>query len=203
MSEAANAEAAPPEATETTAAATAAGDLNRAAEANASEAAAPAAAPEDFSVPVPEGAEAFAGEFEKFSADMDGWLKANPNATAREALAEAASRQARMAGESQAAVMQQHADQLGAWEAELKADKDFGGEAFDANVGLAIKGLDAVGSPALRQVLDQTGMGSHPEVVRAFKKVGELVADAPFATAAQPAQSAKSLGERMYPNMKQ
>lgn len=198
MSEADNAEATAPEAVETTAA-TPPADLTPPAEGAGAE----ATAAEDFSVAVPEGAEAFAGEFEKFSSDMDGWLKANPNATAREALAEAASRQARMAGESQAAMMQQHADQLGAWEAELKADKDFGGEAFDANVGLAIKGLDAVGSPALRQVLDQTGMGSHPEVVRAFKKVGELVADAPFATAAQPAQPAKSLGERMYPNMKQ
>lgn len=199
MSEAANAEAAPPEAAETTAAAPPVAELTPPAEGAGAE----AKAVEDFSVAAPEGAEAFSGDFEKFSADMNGWLKANPNATAREALAEAASRQARIAGESQAAVMQQHADQLGAWEAELKADKDFGGEAFDANVGLAIKGLDTVGSPALRQVLDQTGMGSHPEVVRAFKKVGELVADAPFATAAQPAQSAKSLGERMYPNMKQ
>lgn len=162
-----------------------------------------ASADEPFAIAAPEGAEAYQAEFDRFAGDMDGWLKANPNATARQALAEAANRQAKMVGDNQAAMAQQRSDQIGAWEGQLKADKDFGGEAYDANVATAIKGLEAVGSPELRQVLDQTGMGSHPEIVRAFKKVGELVADAPFATSAQPAQSAKSAASRMYPNMKQ
>lgn len=160
------------------------------------------AADEPFSVKAPEGAEAYQADFDKFAGDMDGWLKANPNASAREALAEAASRQARLVGESQAQAMAQRDQQISAWGDELKADKDFGGEAFDKNVATAIKGLEAVGSPELRQMLDQTGLGSHPEIVRAFKKVGELVADAPFATGAQPAQSA-SPAARMYPNMRQ
>lgn len=161
------------------------------------------AADEPFSVKAPEGAEAYQADFDKFAGDMDGWLKANPNASAREALAEAAARQAKLVGESQAQAMAQRDQQISAWGDELKADKDFGGEAFDKNVATAIKGLEAVGSPELRQMLDQTGLGSHPEIVRAFKKVGELVADAPFATGAQPAQSASSAAARMYPNMRQ
>lgn len=160
------------------------------------------AADEPFSVKAPEGSEAYQADFDKFAGDMDGWLKANPNASAREALAEAAARQAKLVGESQAQAMAQRDQQISAWGDELKADKDFGGEAFDKNVATAIKGLEAVGSPELRQMLDQTGLGSHPEIVRAFKKVGELVADAPFATGAQPAQSA-SPAARMYPNMRQ
>lgn len=88
-----------------------------------------------------------------------------------------------------------------AWGTELKADKDFGGEKFDANLATAIKGVEAVGSPELRALLDETGMGSHPEIVRAFWKVGQLTADAPFATGAQAAPPAKGIGERMYPNM--
>lgn len=159
-------------------------------------------ADEPFSVKAPEGSEAYQADFDKFAGDMDGWLKANPNASAREALAEAAARQAKLVGESQAQAMAQRDQQISAWGDELKADKDFGGEAFDKNVATAIKGLEAVGSPELRQMLDQTGLGSHPEIVRAFKKVGELVADAPFATGAQPAQSA-SPAARMYPNMRQ
>ena len=159
-------------------------------------------ADEPFSVKAPEGAEAYQADFDKFAGDMDGWLKANPNASAREALAEAAARQARLVGEAQTQAMAQRDQQISAWGDELKADKDFGGEAFDKNVATAIKGLEAVGSPELRQMLDQTGLGSHPEIVRAFKKVGELVADAPFATGAQPAQSA-SPAARMYPNMRQ
>ena len=160
------------------------------------------AADEPFSVKAPEGAEAYQADFDKFAGDMDGWLKANPNASVREALAEAAARQAKLVGESQAQAMAQRDQQISTWGDELRADKDFGGEAFDKNVATAIKGLEAVGSPELRQMLDQTGLGSHPEIVRAFKKVGELVADAPFATGAQPAQSA-SPAARMYPNMRQ
>lgn len=159
------------------------------------------AAAEDFALAPPEGAEAFASDFEAFSKDMDGWLKANPNASARDALAEAANRQARTASEAQAAFAQQRETQMAEWGESLKADKDFGGERFDQNLATAIKGVEAVGSPELRALLDETGMGSHPEIVRAFWKVGQLTADAPFATGAQGAPQAKSLAERMYPNM--
>lgn len=156
---------------------------------------------EPFALTPPEGAEAFGEDFAKFSADMDSWLKANPNASVKDALAEAANRQARLAGEAQAAFAQQREAQMAEWGNSLKADKDFGGEKFDQNLATAIKGVEAVGSPELRALLDETGMGSHPEIVRAFWKVGQLTADAPFATGTQPAPQAKSLAERMYPNM--
>lgn len=155
---------------------------------------------EAFTLAPPEGAEAFAEDFTKFATDMDGWLKANPNATAREALAEAANRQARTASDMQAQFAQQRESQMDEWAATLKADKDFGGEKFDQNIALAIKGVEAVGTAELRQLLDDTGLGSHPDVVRAFMKVGQLTADAPFVTGKQPEQQA-SLAARMYPNM--
>ena len=159
-------------------------------------------ADEPFSVKAPEGAEAYQADCDKFSEDMNGWRKANPNASSDELLQAVVARQVKLMGESQAQALEQRNQQISTWGDELKADKDFGGEAFDKNVATAIKGLEAVGSPELRQMLDQTGLGSHPEIVRAFKKVGELVADAPFATGAQPAQSA-SPAARMYPNMRQ
>lgn len=159
------------------------------------------AAAEPFVLDVPEGMEAFKGDFEAFSSDMDAWLKANPAASAREALAEAASRQARVASEKGASLAKDSATQVAAWADELKSDKEFGGSGYDGNIALAVKGVEAVGSPALRQLLDETGLGNHPDMVRAFRKVGQLVADAPFATGAQPPQQAKDLGARMYPNM--
>ena len=162
----------------------------------------PAPADEPFSVKAPEGAEEYQADIDKFSGDMVSWLKANPNASGYEILEEVVARQVKLMGEVKSQAMAQRNQQISTWEEELKADKDFGGEAFDKNVATAIKGLEAVGSPELRQMLDQTGLGSHPEIVRAFKKVGELVADAPFATGAQPAQSA-SPAARMYPNMRQ
>ena len=160
------------------------------------------AADEPFSVKAPEGAEEYQADIDKFSGDMVSWLKANPNASGYEILEEVVARQVKLMGEVKSQAMAQRNQQISTWEEELKADKDFGGEAYDKNVATAIKGLEAVGSPGLRQLLDETGLGSHSEIVRAFKKVGELVADAPFATGAQPAQSA-SPAARMYPNMRQ
>lgn len=167
--------------------------------------AAETAAPEAFAVTAPEGMEAFQGDFEKFSADMDGWLKANPNATAREALAEAAQRQARLATEGQGAVQEQmeaRNKRVTDWEASLKSDKEFGGEKFDENISIYLKGVEASFDNEARQALELTGLGSHPAFVRAFYEVGRKIADAPFATGAQPPQQAKDLGARMYPNMK-
>lgn len=167
---------------------------------------APAAdAPDAFAVAAPEGMEAFQGDFEKFSTDMDGWLKANPQATAREALAEAAQRQARVAADGQKSVKDQFEarnQKVTGWEAELKADKVFGGEKFDENVSLYLKGVEAHFDDEARQALELTGLGSHPAFVRAFWEAGRKIAEAPFATGAQPPQQAKDLGARMYPNMK-
>lgn len=162
--------------------------------------AAPDAAAEAFSVAVPEGAEAFAGDFETFSKDMDGWLKSNPQATAREALAEAAARQARVVGEQQQAFAQQRTQQLDAWAGDLRKDTEFGGEKFDANVATAVKGLDAVGTPELRQLLDQSGLGSHPDVVRAFWKVGQMVADTPVVTGKAGTSTRSNFAAALYGN---
>lgn len=169
--------------------------------ASADPAAATETAADAWVIPVPEGGEAFKGDIESFTTDMDGWLKANPNASAREALAEAVSRQGRIVAAQQEQMIQQREAQIGTWEKELKADNDFGGEKFEANVALARKGLEAVASPDLVQIMNDSGLGSHPAVVRAFHKVGTMVADTPFVTAAVTTDAPKSFGERMYPNM--
>ena len=145
-------------------------------------------------------ANSFAGDFETFSKDMDGWLKSNPQATAREALAEAASRQARVASEQQQAFAQQRTQQLNAWAGDLRKDTEFGGEKFDANIATAVKGLDAVGTPELRQLLDQSGLGSHPDVVRAFWKVGQMVADTPVVTGKAGTSTRSNFAAALYGN---
>lgn len=60
---------------------------------------------------------------------------------------------------------------------DLKADKDIGGSKFDASVAAAKKALTKYGTPELQKLLDDTGMGNHPEVVRAFAKVGAAMAE--------------------------
>lgn len=59
------------------------------------------------------------------------------------------------------------------WNRELREDKDFGGEKFAENVQYFLRGvkhLDASGE--LEALLEETGYGSHPGVVRAVARIG-------------------------------
>lgn len=67
------------------------------------------------------------------------------------------------------------------WKEEIKADPEFGGENFKENIALARSGLRAVmptdkeGAAALSELLDSSGFGNHPEVVKMFARIGRMV----------------------------
>lgn len=63
--------------------------------------------------------------------------------------------------------------QVGEWETALRGDAEFGGANFDANVAIAQQALAAYGTPELSAMLSESGLGTHPEVVRFFHKVGK------------------------------
>ncbi|WJR24953.1 hypothetical protein LU687_011400 [Pseudomonas asiatica] len=63
--------------------------------------------------------------------------------------------------------------QVGEWETALRNDAAFGGANFDANVAIAQQFLTDFGSPELSAFLAESGLGSHPEVVRMFHKAGK------------------------------
>jgi hypothetical protein len=89
------------------------------------------------------------------------------------------------------------ADQVKQHQATLR--KEWGQE-FDANLAVAQRGMARVASPAMKALLDETGLGNHPEFVKAFLAVGKMVSeDTPPAT--HTAAVRKSLEDRLYPNM--
>lgn len=63
--------------------------------------------------------------------------------------------------------------QVGEWETALRSDAEFGGANFEANVAVAQQFLTDFGSPELSAFLAESGLGSHPEVVRMFHKAGK------------------------------
>lgn len=105
----------------------------------------------------------------------------------------------RSAGSSDSAVAAQ-AKQVDTWVGELKNDPQFGGAQFEANVGIANKALGAFGSPELTQFFKETGLGSHPLLVKAFYNIGKEMGEGSIhkTTSDQPAE--RSIAERMYPN---
>ena len=61
------------------------------------------------------------------------------------------------------------------WVTEAKADPEIGGDAYAENVGIAKRGIDSFGTPKLVEVLEQTGLGSHPEFIRLFIRIGKTI----------------------------
>jgi hypothetical protein len=87
------------------------------------------------------------------------------------------------------------------WAEQARADKEFGGANLDANLGIAKKALDAFGSPELATLLNESGLGNHPDVVRAFYRVGKAISEDRLVTGnASPTTAAKDHASRLYPN---
>lgn len=92
--------------------------------------------------------------------------------------------------------------QVAKWAEEARADKDFGGDKFDANVADAKRGLatfDTDGS--IRAMLEETGYGSHPAVLKIFARVGKALGEDSLHHSTGGA-SEKPLAERFYGNNK-
>lgn len=67
--------------------------------------------------------------------------------------------------------------QMKTWQDEARADSVIGGDKFDEKVGRAKAALDKFGSPGLIQMLNDTGLGNHPDMIRFAYKVGLTLAE--------------------------
>lgn len=67
--------------------------------------------------------------------------------------------------------------QRNAWAEESRNDREFGGAALDANLAIAKKALDTYGTPEIRQLLETTGLGNNPEMIRFFWRVGRTLTE--------------------------
>ena len=82
------------------------------------------------------------------------------------------------------------------WTNSAKTDKEFGGDRLNENLGTAKKALEEFGTPELRTLLNDSGMGNHPEVIRAFYRIGKAMAEDSIVTGRT--SSAKSAADVLY-----
>lgn len=68
-------------------------------------------------------------------------------------------------------------EQVATWREDSKNDSEFGGDKFDENVKLAQSAVNKFGTPELKQLLEDYGVGNHPEMIRFMVKVGRLTAE--------------------------
>lgn len=69
------------------------------------------------------------------------------------------------------------------WEQKTRTDKELGGDKLPENLGVAKKALDRFGSPELVAWLKETGLGNHPELIRAFYRAGLQISEDKFVPA--------------------
>ncbi|EAB7110103.1 peptidase [Salmonella enterica subsp. enterica] len=63
------------------------------------------------------------------------------------------------------------------WAADVKADKEIGGDKLTGNLSVAQRALAQFGTPELKEYLEGTGLGNHPELVKAFIKIGKAMSE--------------------------
>lgn len=74
-----------------------------------------------------------------------------------------------------------------AWRETVKADKELGGDALPENLATAKSALEAFGTPELKKMLDDTGVGDNPEFIRFALRVGKANREHDFVKAGKPA----------------
>jgi hypothetical protein len=66
------------------------------------------------------------------------------------------------------------------WEGNSRTDKEFGGDKLNENLAVAKTALEKLGTPELRELIDGSGLGNHPEVIRLFYRVGKALSEDTF-----------------------
>jgi hypothetical protein len=149
-------------------------------------------APEKYEFSTPEGVELDQSVLGKFSE-----VAKKHNLTqdvAQDILSEMAPQLAAQQAEQFQAIRTQWVDQA-------KADKEFGGDGLQENLAVAKKAMDAFGSPELRELLNKSGFGDNPEVVRFFYRAGKAISEDKLVVGGRGDQNTSdSPAKRLFPN---
>lgn len=149
----------------------------------------PEGAPEKYEFKAPEGKEYDPQVLESFStAAKDANLSQEAAQKLIDSMAPA------LAQRQQAQVEAVHQD----WLEASKNDSEFGGDKLKENLVIAKKGYEFA-SPALRELMEKTHLGDHPEVVRLFIKIGKEISEDKFVGG--KATDAGSPETVLYPTM--
>ncbi len=90
-----------------------------------------------------------------------------------------------------------------AWSEATKIDKELGGEKLAENLAIASLAVKTYGTPELAQLLDQSGLGEHPEVIRVMHRISKalgLKGDSIVTTNTSGVAGEKDIAKTMFPN---
>lgn len=90
------------------------------------------------------------------------------------------------------------------WAEESKADKEFGGEQLSANMAHAQKAMTQFATPELKALLNDSGLGNHPELIRFMVRAGKALGEDNIVNsgASNAGNSSRTAAEVLYPSTK-
>ena len=83
-------------------------------------------------------------------------------------------------------------EQVRVWAQETRALYD------EEEISRAVRAADAFGGPELRQLLEETGLGNHPAIVRTFAAVGKRIAEDISVVGTAQANTDKTFTQALY-----
>ena len=63
------------------------------------------------------------------------------------------------------------------WAEQSQSDDEFGGENLTSNLEIAKSSLNAFGTDAFKSLLQESGLGNHPEVIRFMYRAGKAISE--------------------------
>ena len=125
--------------------------------------------PESYEFKMPEGMaldEAITGEFSDFAKE----LKLDQGQAQK-----VADLGVKLVQQAQAAQAEHSRTTVAQWAVDAKADPDIGGAKFNETMRMAAVARDAFATPKLNELLDASGFGNHPELIRLFSAIGRKI----------------------------
>lgn len=87
------------------------------------------------------------------------------------------------------------------WVEGVQSDKEIGGPKLQENLAVAKMAIEKFGTPELRTLLNETRLGNHPELIRAFYRAGKAISEDNFvAGGVRAAKGSRDPASSLYPN---
>lgn len=93
------------------------------------------------------------------------------------------------------------AEQRQTWNLEIQNDPEIGGQRLPETIANIGRVMDRFATPEIRELLDQSGLGDHPQLVRFMNAIGKQFAEGRVLPNGQPQRSAESAAKTLYPNL--
>ena len=93
------------------------------------------------------------------------------------------------------------------WANQSQTDQEFGGESLAENLDVAKQALNAFGTDAFKSLLQETGFGNHPEIIRFMYRAGKAISEDTYVASSEGAnprgnvpQDFNSIANALYSN---